>query len=124
MQPEIRINVYALDTELRAWVADELVLMSPTVAVQAAASIAALDEGGQAQLYIVGVDALSLADAQHLRELLDRRRAPVIAIGAPGSALAGASFAAVLDGAVTSKQFKRAVREVLGAGAAAPAVHA
>lgn len=123
MEPEIRVHVYALDTELRAWLVDELVLMSPTVAVQAAASMAALDEG-QAQLYVIGVDTLSLADAQHLRELIDRRRAPVIAIGAPGSALAGAAFAAVLDGAVTSKQLKRAVRELLGSGAAAPAVHA
>jgi len=123
MQPEIRVRVYALDNELRAWVVDELVLMSPSVTVQAAASMSALDET-QAELFIVGVDALSLAEAQQLREVLDRRRAPVIAIGAPGAALAGAAFAAVLDGAVTSKQFKRAVREALGLGVAAPAVHA
>jgi hypothetical protein len=111
MQTEVCVRVYKADHELRAWLVDELALISPTIEVQ---TIDALD-AAPAQLLIVGVDALSVADTARLRELIDQR-IPVIAIGAPTSGLADAPFACVLDSTPTSKQLKRAVRDSLAGG--------
>ena len=66
-----------------------------------------------AALWIVGLEALSIGDADELRELVVQRSAPVIAIGAPSPPLADAPFACVLEANLTSKQLKRAVRDVL-----------
>ena len=106
MKTEVRVRIYARDRELRAWLVDELALMSSSIAAQADD---VLDATG-AQLVIVGADALTLAELEYLRALT----IPVIAIGAPANAHASMSFAYLLDARLTSRQLKRAVREVLG----------
>jgi hypothetical protein len=107
MQTELCVRVFAHDQELRTWLVDELALLSPTLDVQ---TVDALDAAA-AHLLIVGLDALSLADAQRLREVAATTH--VIAIGAPSSQLSAAPFARVLDHELTSKELKRAVRELL-----------
>jgi hypothetical protein len=109
MQTEVCVRVFAQDQELRAWLVDELALLSPTLEV---GTVDALD-GASAQLLIVGLDGLSLADAQRVRELATTTS--VIAIGSPTSQLAAAPFVCVLDTKLTSKDLKRAVRESLSA---------
>jgi hypothetical protein len=106
MQPEVRVRVFAHDQELRSWLVDELALLSPTIEVQ---TVDALDTG--ANLFIVGLDALTIADAERLRELAPAT--PVIAIGLPSSQLAATPFACVLDTKLTSRELKRAVRDTL-----------
>jgi hypothetical protein len=112
MPAEVQIRLYATDGELRAWLADELALMSPTIEVRAVDHVEQLD-AVPAALWIVGVEALTLADSELVAELVARRSGPVIAIGAPTSPLRAAAFACVLDARLTSKQLKRAVREAL-----------
>jgi hypothetical protein len=107
MQAEVCVRVFAHDQELRSWLVDELALLSPTLDVK---TVDALDDA-PAQLLIVGLDALSLADAERLCELAPAT--PVIAIGSPSSRLATTPFVCVLDTELTSKQLKRAVRETL-----------
>jgi hypothetical protein len=107
MQTELRVGVFARDLELRTWLVDELALLSPTIEVK---TVDALD-GASPHLLIVGLDALTLADAERLRELA--RATPVIAIGSPSTQLATAPFACVLDTKLTSKELKRAVRDSL-----------
>jgi hypothetical protein len=107
MQPEVRVRVFAHDRELRAWLVDELVLISPTIDVQ---TIDTLDDS-EAQLLVVELDMLTAAETERLRELADAMS--VIAIGVPPAHLAGARFACVLADPLTSKQLKRAVRETL-----------
>jgi hypothetical protein len=111
MPPEVRVRVFAQDRELRSWLLDELALISPTVEIQTSDTLHALDI--QAELWIVGVELLTVADAAYLCELVDHRTAPVIAIGPLTSQLAAARFVCVLDASLTSKQLKRAVRESL-----------
>src|SRR4051794_25983443 len=111
MPPEVRIRVFAHDRELRLWLIDELALISPTIEIQTSETVRALDT--QAELLIVGLDLLTVADATYLCELVDRRIPPVIAIGALSSQLATAPFVCVLDAKLTSKQLKRAVRDTL-----------
>jgi hypothetical protein len=111
MLTEVRIRVITSDRDLRAWVVDELALMSPTIEVQTADTLDAAD----ADLLIVGLDALPAAAAERLREL----SIPVIGIGAPPSVLAGSSVC-VLDAKLTSKQLKRAVRDSLALPHLAP----
>lgn len=94
------------------WLTDELALFSPSVEVHTLDALQALD-AAPADLLIVGIDALTLAEAERVREIVARRAAPVIAIGTPTSALAAVSFASVLDATLTNKQLKRAVRESL-----------
>ena len=117
MSAAVRVRVYAPDSELRTWLADELALLSPAVDVLAVETVQALDAG--AELVIVGLDALTLADGQWVAELVMRRSPPVIAIGTPLGALSSVAFAHVLDAAFTSKQLKRAVRETLALAASA-----
>lgn len=112
MPAEVHIRLYATDGELRAWLADELALMSPTIEVQAVDRVQDLD-AVPAALWIVGVEATTLADAQRLDELVARRSGPVIAIGAPLQPLRAEAFTCVLDETLTSKQLKRAVRDAL-----------
>ena len=112
MPSEVRIHVYARDRELGAWLADELALLSPTIEVMRAPTLQTL-AAEPAALWIVGLEALSIGDADELRELVVQRSAPVIAIGAPSPPLADAPFACVLEANLTSKQLKRAVRDVL-----------
>jgi hypothetical protein len=107
MQPEVRVRVFAHDRELRAWLVDELALISPTIDVQ---TIDVLDATG-VQLLVVGLEALTAVDVERLCELVDATA--VIAIGVPTARLASARFACVLDDTLTSKQLKRAVRETL-----------
>lgn len=118
MTVELRVRVYATDGELRAWLADELALMSPTIDVQTVDDVRQLDTG-RAELVIAGIDLLSPTDSDRLREIVEREVTPVIAIGTPRSALGGAPFACVLDARLTSKQLKRAVRECLARPTAA-----
>ena len=103
MQTEVRIRVLSHDHELRAWLVDELALISPTIEVQ---TVDTLDTTGT-QLLIVGLDTLDADDVARLRELT----IPVIAIGTPIVGLA--PVACVLDAKLTSKQLKRAVRDLL-----------
>ena len=107
MQTEVCVRVFARDHDLRTWLVDELALLSPTLDVK---TVDALDDA-QAHLLIVGLDALSLADAERLSELAPAT--PVIAIGSPTSRLAATPFVCVLDTELTSKQLKRAVRDTL-----------
>lgn len=111
MPPEVRVRVFAHDRELRSWLLDELALLSPTIEIQTSDTLHSLDN--QVELWIVGLELLTVADATHLCELVDRRAAPVIAIGSVTSQLASAPFVCVLDAKLTSKQLKRAVRESL-----------
>ena len=114
MQTEVRIRVLTTDRELRAWLVDELALMSPTIEVQTTETL----DGAGASLLIVGLDALAAADLERLRELT----VPVIAIGVPNAQLAGSSVC-VLDPKLTSKQLKGAVRDCLATPlAAAPSL--
>lgn len=107
MQAEVCVRVFSHDQELRTWLVDELALLSPTLDIK---TIDALDSSAP-HLLIVGLDALTLADAHRLRELA--ATTSVIAIGSPTSQLAAAPFACVLDTKLTSKELKRAVRETL-----------
>jgi hypothetical protein len=111
MQTEVTIHVFAHDRELRAWLVDELALMSPTIDVQTTDTLVS----GAAHLLIVGLDALEPRDVARLAELLERRAVPVIGIGTAAPSLATAAFACVLDAKLTSKQLKRAVRDALAA---------
>jgi hypothetical protein len=105
MHAEVSVRVFTQDGDLRAWLVDELALMSPTLDVQAISSL----DVATAHLLIVSTDLLTVADVDQLRGL----SIPVIAIGAPGPQFAGVPFACVLDSKLTSKQFKRAVRDAL-----------
>lgn len=107
MQTEVSVRVFTHDQELRAWLVDELALISPTLDVQ---TVDALD-GASPHLLIVGLDALSLADAQRVHELA--ATTSVIAIGSPTTELAAAPFACVLDTKLTNRDLKRAVRDLL-----------
>lgn len=115
MPAEVRIHLYAHDRDLAAWLTDELALLSPSIEVKTLPTLQTLG-AAPAELWIVELEALSGADDAHLRQLVEQRIAPVIAIGAPPPPLADAPFACVLDAKLTSKQLKRAVREVLAAG--------
>ena len=111
MPPDARVCLYAPDSELRTWLADELALL-PSIEVHALDTVQAL-EATPAELLIVSIDMLTLADTERVRELVARTAAPVIAIGTPTATLANVGVASVLDATLTSKQLKRAVRESL-----------
>jgi len=111
MQAEVTIRVFAYDHELRAWLVDELALMSSTIAVQTTTVL----DGGTANLLIVGLDSLQPVDVARLGGLLARRAVPVIGIGAPADSLLAAAFVSLLDAKLTSRQLKRAVRDSLAA---------
>lgn len=122
MTAELRVRVYATDGELRTWLADELALMSPTIEVQTLDDLRQLAPGTE-DLVIAGIDLLSPTEGERLREFVERRIAPVIAIGTPTPALRSVAFAYVLDATLTSKQLKRAVRDCLARPAPAAAAH-
>jgi hypothetical protein len=105
MKLEVRVVIYTQDRELRAWLVDELALISPTIEAR---TVDALDASA-AQLLIVGIDTLTLAEIDRLRALT----IPIIAIGAATRQLASLPFACVLDARLTSKQLKYAVRDTL-----------
>jgi hypothetical protein len=112
MPVEVRIHLFARDQDLATWLTDELALLSPSIEVKTLATLQTL-AADPAELWIVELEALSNADDDQLRALVEQRTAPVIAIGAPSPPLANAPFACVLDAKLTSKQLKRAVRDVL-----------
>lgn len=112
MPVEVRIHVFARDRDLTTWLTDELALLSPTIEVKMLSTLKTLATD-PAELWIVELEALSAADDAQLRDLVEQRNAPVIAIGTPSPPLADAPFACVLDAKLTSKQLKRAVRDVL-----------
>ena len=112
MPAEVRVRVFARDRELRSWLVDELALISPTIEVHTSETIDAI-ASGIAELWIVGVDALTTPDEACLHELVAKRAAAVIAIGSLSPRLAHAPFACVLDAKLTSRQLKRAVRDAL-----------
>ena len=120
MPPDARVCLYAPDAELRAWLADELALL-PSIEVHALDAVQAL-ETAPAELLIVSIDALTLADSERVREIVALRTTPVIAIGTPTSSLATVGFTSVLDATLTSKQLKRAVRESLAQPLAVQAI--
>jgi hypothetical protein len=103
MKSEVCVRIYTRDGDLRAWLVDELALMSPTIDVHATDVL----DAATAQLLIVSTDALTLADVDVLRALA----IPVIAIGPVPPQFSTIPFACVLDLKLTSKQFKRAVRD-------------
>ena len=109
MQIEVRIQVLTTDRELRAWLVDELALISPTIEVRTTETL----DGAGADLLIVGLDGLPAADIERMRELT----IPVIAIGATSAQLA--SSVCLLDPTLTSKQLNRAVRDSLATPLAA-----
>jgi hypothetical protein len=116
MAPEIPVCIFAHDAELRAWLADELALMSPTIAVQIAEAVDDL-AAGPAALCLLGTEALTAAEVERVCALVadsvSRVPFPVIAIGALPTPLVAATFACVLDAKLTSKQLERAVRDAL-----------
>jgi hypothetical protein len=114
MPPEsIRVRVCSPDQELRAWLLDELALMTwiGPLDLDCVDSLAAEDvQRGAVDLVIVGVDGLPDVEVAMLR---GRSWAPpVIAIGATRSELSS-----VVDRAfganVTSRQLKQAIRELV-----------
>lgn len=94
------------------WLTDELALLSPSIEVTSAQSLHTL-AADPAALWIVELEALSTSDDDQLRQLIEEHTAKVIAIGSPPPPLANAPFACVLDAKLTSRQLKRAVRDVL-----------
>jgi hypothetical protein len=108
----VRVRLYARDGELRSWLEDELALMSPAVQLDVVDSVQALADAA-AELWIVGLDALTLAEDERLAEVAAPRTTPIIAIGTPTSAQQRLAFAYRLDTEPTSKQLKRAMRELI-----------
>jgi hypothetical protein len=118
----VRVRLFARDGELRVWLTDELALMSPHVELDVVESVHALDAAA-AELWIVGLDALTLAEDERLAELAARRTTPIIAVGTPTSAHERVGFAYRLDAEPTSKQLKRVVRELIAQLASPAGAH-
>lgn len=107
MVPEsIRVCVCGPDEELRAWIVEELALMTWLGSVQLESSASLLDEPQAFQLVIAGLDGAS-------QEEVDRLAArdwttPLIAIGSrPVPAHR------VLGTRLTSRELKQAIRDLI-----------
>src|SRR5687767_5612856 len=107
---QTRVRVFAHDPELRAWLVDELALMSPFGSVEVE-EIDALDAAGSCDVLIAGLENVTADEAVKLRELI-AQHVFVIAIGAPQAVQMRLDFRCVLDTKLTSRQLKRAVRDI------------
>jgi hypothetical protein len=110
-----RIQVFARDADLRAWLLDELALLSPASAVEVRA-LDTLEQTAATDVLIVDIDHLNEGDIELLRSAI-LRHTSVIAIGSPHALSVRLDFTCVLDTRLTSKQLKRAVRDVVTRGA-------
>ena len=106
----IRVHVFAHDHELRAWLLDELALMSPFGSVEVE-TVDALDRAAACDVLIAGLERMTTSEAEVLRDMIAQHRI-VIAIGAPQALQMRLDFRCVLDAKLTSRQLKRAVRDV------------
>lgn len=104
---QIRVSVYAMDLELRAWLVDELELMTwiGTLQLDTVPALEAI--APDRDLVIVGLDRLPPDQLAVLRARV--WGAPTIAIGSPPADLA---FDRVLPVNVTSRELKQAIREL------------
>ena len=102
------IHVFAHDRELRAWLVDELALISPVGSIEVVV-IDSLDQVDACSVLIAGIDRLSANDVDRLRELI-AMHVIVIGVGSPQSI--ELEFRCVLDTKLTSRQLKRAMRDV------------
>jgi hypothetical protein len=107
---QIRVSVYALDPELRAWLLDELQLMT---GIEAAPTVDAI--APDSDLVIVGLDRLP-------PDQLSALRAQSVRVIAIGVAPDGVAFDRVLPVHVTSRQLGEAVRELLHSAVAEPTI--
>ena len=104
------MRVFAHDRELRAWLVDELALMSPFGSVEVE-EVDALDGVGSGDVLIAGLEHITAGEADKLRELI-AQHVLVIAVGAPQALQMRLDFRCVLDTKLTSRQLKRAVRDI------------
>lgn len=109
----MRVAVFAPDPELRGWLLEELTLMTWKGALDLVALSAITIEAmkpASLDLLIVDLDHMSLADV----ELIATRTwaAPVIGIGTLHDRRED-RFDQVLGAGVTSRELKRAIREVV-----------
>jgi hypothetical protein len=111
----IRVCVCANDDDLRAWILDELLLMTWVGALELDPITRLRDARSGANLVIVGTEGLGPGDLDHLHAVT----APVIAVG---TAPAGIAFASVLSTKLTSRELKQAIRGTLPGTAAAAAL--
>jgi len=112
---QIRVHVFARDSDLRDWLLDELALMSPFGSIEARA-VDTLEHAAQPALLLVGLDQMTRADVEQLRELICRHLL-VVGIGSPQRLHVPLDLQVVLDTKLTSKQLKRAVRDLAARGA-------
>lgn len=107
----LRVAVCSADEDLRAWILDELRLLTAfgPLQIEVLASLAGDRlRAADLALLVVGVDGLASADVEQLR----RRpwSAPVIAIGALHGELRDVAFDHVLTARLTSRELKQAIR--------------
>jgi hypothetical protein len=107
----IRVGLFAPDDELRAWLVEELTLMTWMGALQLATlpNVASLDPD-TLDLLIVDLDRLSAADVQSIATRT--WAAPVIAIGTPHDRREY-KFDYVLGTGLTNRELKQAIRTVV-----------
>jgi hypothetical protein len=116
----IYVYVCARDADLRAWLIDELMLITWLGRVEIRAIDSLRDElfrTNELDLLLIELDGLDPADA----ELLVGRRwsQPVIGVGEAVDSLAS-SVACVLDRSPTSMRLKKAIRVLLAARPSTP----
>jgi hypothetical protein len=102
----IRVCVCGPDEELRAWIAEELALMTWLGSVQLESSASLLDEPQAYQLVIAGLDGAS--DEEVDRLAARNWTTPLIAIGSRS-----VPAHRVLGTRLTSRELKQAIRELI-----------
>jgi hypothetical protein len=110
-----RIQVFTRDSDLRTWLLDELALMSPGSSVEVRA-LDSLEQSSATDLLIVDIDHLNEGDVEQLREAI-LKHTSIIAVGSPHRLPVPLDFTCLLESKLTSKQLKRAVRDVVTRGA-------
>ena len=102
----IRVCVCGADEDLRAWIVEELRLMTWVGEVELTSVASLADAPAQLELVILGSDGLTQADLE--RVSVRRRTTPVIAVGNTVIA-AERTFGPRL----TSRELKQAIRELV-----------
>ena len=106
MGDRIRVCVCGQDEDLRAWIVEELRLMTWIGEVELTAAPTLVEAPAQLDLVILGSDGLTTADLERVAQR--RRTTPVIAVGSTHIS-ADRSFGPKL----TSRELKQAIRELL-----------
>ena len=102
----IRVCVCGQDEDLRAWIVEELRLMTWISDVELSSAATLAEAPSQLELLIVGSDGLTTADLDRIA--LRRRSTPVIGVGSTHIA-ADRFFGPKL----TSRELKQAIRELV-----------